>query len=233
MLNAYLTPEENIISQLNFYPDFSLFKKDDQRADQILESKAFIEGLVVRAQNGEREAFSLIYREYVEQLYRYVHIRIGRAEQAEDITQEVFIKALHSIRSYRYKGKSFASWLFSIARNQIIDYYRQTKKYKQIPIIETVNSNEYDDPVTSLEQNVEISMIKQAIEELPPRQKEVISLRFGAELSIAETAQSTGISEGSVKKLQHEAIIKLRKIMEKNEQPTRALERLSGASVSG
>lgn len=201
--------------------------------DQTLDSKARIEGLVLRAQNGESEAFSLIYREYVEQVFRYACIRVGRDEQAEDITQEVFIKALQNIKSYRYKGKSFASWLFRIAHNQIIDYYRQSNKYQQVPIMETLSSTDEEDPVISLERRAEVSTIKQAIEELPPRQKEIISLRFGAELSISETAQATGISEGSVKKLQHEAITRLKKLMEKDGQKTRTFERLSGAPATG
>ena len=87
---------------------------------QSLEASARIEGLVSRVQNGEREVFALLYQEYFERIYRYVYLRVGQIEQAEDLTQEVFLKALNSISSYQYKGALFGSWLFRIAHNLII-----------------------------------------------------------------------------------------------------------------
>jgi len=212
MFNAYLSTGESLLNSFSFPPAFSLIMKDSQTGKRELVSRARIEDLVVRAQNGDQQAFSQIYQEYVDPVYRFVYSRLRLAEPAEDITQEIFIKALRNIRSYRYCGKTFASWLFRIARNQIIDFQRQSKKRSRVPIIEAINSLDTDDPVASLEQSLQTSAIAQAIENLPPRQKEVISLRFGAEFSISETAEAVGISEGSVKKLQHEAISKLRKL---------------------
>ncbi len=176
---------------------------------------ARIEGLVSRAQNGDGDAFALLYQEYVSPIYRYTYLRVGQAGLAEDLTQEVSLRALQSIGSYRWKGKPFVSWLFRIAHNLIIDHYRRAKKNKCIPLAETVTNVASDDPVATVEQRMELSELKRAIGKLPPREKEVISLRFGAELSIAETAGVTGKTEGSVKKLQHEALVKLRKLMEK------------------
>jgi RNA polymerase sigma-70 factor (ECF subfamily) len=212
MFNAYLSPGESLLNSFSFSPDFSLLRRDSQTGNPELASMARIENLVVRAQNGDGDAFSLIYQEYVDRIYRFAYSRLRRAEQAEDITQDVFIKALRNIRSYHYCGKPFASWLFRIARNQIIDFQRRANKCNQVPFVETINCLDSHDPEASLEQSLQTSAIAQAIESLPPRQKEVISLRFGAEFSISETAEATGISEGSVKKLQHEAISKLRKL---------------------
>jgi RNA polymerase sigma-70 factor (ECF subfamily) len=179
-----------------------------------IEVSARVLGLVSRAQNGDKDAFALLYREYVTSVYRYIYFRVGQAEQAEDLTQEVFLKTLNNISGYRYSGKPFVSWLFRIAHNLVIDYYRHTNKKRFIPLAEPLIIIADDGPADTAEQSIEMSAVKQAIDKLPSGQKEVISLRFGAELSIAETAVVIGKTGGTVKKLQHEAIVKLRKLME-------------------
>ena len=167
-----------------------------------------------RAQNGDKDAFTLIYQEYVRPIYRYAYVRVGgHAEQAEDLTQEVFLKALNSIGRYHYDGKPFGSWLFRIAHNLVIDYYRQVKKGKCIPLTETMTVISDEDIAATAEQSMGMSEVKQAIEKLPVQQREVMSLRFGAELSVTETAMAMGKTEGTVKKLQHVALARLRKLM--------------------
>jgi len=183
--------------------------------NQNVEVNDRVEGLVSRAQNGEQDAFTLLYREYVAQIYRYIYLRVGDTDQAEDLTQEVFLRVIKSIGSYRYRGHPFASWLFRVAHNLIIDYYRQIEKEGAVSLTDSIVITADDDPAMTVEQDMEVQEIKQAIENLPPRQREVISLRFGSELSIAETARAIGKTEGTVKKLQYEGILKLRKSMEK------------------
>ena len=188
----------------------------DREVGQSLEPRACIEELVSKAQNGDSDAFALLYQEYVRPIYRYTYVRVGgNAEQAEDLTQEVFLKALNNIGRYRDNGKPFVSWLFRIAHNLVIDHYRWVKRSRCIPLTETMTVIEDEDFVATVEQSMEISAVKQAIEKLPARQREVISLRFGSDLSIAETAMAMGKSEGTVKKLQHVALAKLRKLMGK------------------
>lgn len=188
----------------------------DRNVTQDLESNGGIEELVSRAQNGDKDAFTLIYQEYIQPIYRYAYLRVGgHTDQAEDITQEVFLKALKNIGSYHYNGKPFVSWLFRIAHNLVIDHYRQVNKNKCIPLSEAITVTSDTDFVTSLEHFMEISRVKQAIEKLPSQQREVISLRFGTDLSIAETAMAMGKTEGTVKKLQHVALAKLRKLTQK------------------
>lgn len=184
---------------------------------QSLEARVLIEGLVSRAQNGEREAFALLYQKYFEQIYRYAYLRVGKVQQAEDLTQEVFLKALDAIGSYHYKGAPFSSWLFRIAHNVIIDHYRRKKK-ESIPLVDSMISTDDADSLSAVERSMDVLAIKNAVETLPPQQKEVISLRFGAEMSVAETARATGKSEGSVKKLQFEALAKLRRLVGNGQQ---------------
>ena len=179
-----------------------------------------IESLIRDAQNGDSEAFAMLYEEYVGKVYRYIYLRVKQVEEAEDLTQEVFLKALKGMDSYCEQGALFVSWLFRIAHNLVIDYYRK-QKVRQVNwlsgAVEGVSATAIgDDPVLTTEQHMEGVELKQAVDKLSPQGREVISLRFGAELSVSETARVMGKTEGTVKKLQHEALAKLRKVMNKS-----------------
>ena len=188
----------------------------DRDVTQSLESHGGIEELVSRAQSGDKDAFTLLYQECVQPIYRYIYVRVGNhAEQAEDLTQEVFLKALNNLGHYHYDGKPFVSWLFRIAHNLVIDHYRQVTKSRYVPFTEGIIVIADEDTAAIVEQSMETSEVKQAIEKLPAQQREVISLRFVSDLSVAETAMAMGKTEGTVKKLQHVALTKLRKLMEK------------------
>jgi len=87
------------------------------------------ESLVQRAQQRDQGAFAQLYEGYFDRIYRYVVLRIGNEMEAEDVTQQVFLNALRSISSFRWKGVPFSAWLFRIAHNQVVDYLR--KKTRQ------------------------------------------------------------------------------------------------------
>lgn len=170
------------------------------------------ESLVRRAQHQEAEAFGQLYEVYFDKIYRYLVIRIGSKAEAEDMTQQVFLKALKSISSFKWKGVSFSAWLFRIAHNLAVDYFRKKAKQATVPIDDLpVMAN--GDPQTLAEQRHDIEQLISATSRLTDMQREVISLRFTAEMSIAQVAEVMGKSEGAVKALQHSAIIALRKVM--------------------
>ena len=85
-------------------------------------------GLVERARKNDAEAFARIYEEHFDKIYRYVFIRVENQMEAEDLTQQVFLNAMQSISSYKWQGVPLSSWLFRIAHNQVIDYYRKASK---------------------------------------------------------------------------------------------------------
>lgn len=87
------------------------------------------ESLVRRTQQRDQEAFGQLYEANFNKIYRYVVLRIGNEMEAEDVTQQVFLNALRSISSFRWKGVPFSAWLFRIAHNQVVDYLR--KKTRQ------------------------------------------------------------------------------------------------------
>ncbi len=170
------------------------------------------QGLVRRAQEHDQIALTQLYEENFDKIYRYTVLKIGDRAEAEDMTQQVFLNALKSISSYKYKGMPFSSWLFRIAHNQVVDYYRRKKRSATVPLDENITAG-YDNPGWEAERKMEIEQMTAATRQLTRAQQEVISLRFAGELSVAEVAKVMGRSEGAVKALQHAAIISLRKIM--------------------
>ena len=169
------------------------------------------ESLVRRAQHRDQEAFAQLYEEHFDKIYRYVTFKIGNETEAEDMTQQVFLNALQSISSFKWKGIPFSAWLFRIAHNQVVDYLRR-KKHTAVPLDESLASND-DNPQSVVEQKLDIEELLLATKQLTESQREVISLRFAGELPIAQVAKAMGKSQGAVKALQHSAIVALRKTL--------------------
>jgi RNA polymerase sigma-70 factor (ECF subfamily) len=170
--------------------------------------------LIRRAQQHDQVALTQLYEENFDKIYRYLVLKIGDRTEAEDMTQQVFLHALQSISSYRWKGMPFSSWLYRIAHNQVVDYFRKKSKHATVPLDESLPLPAADgDPQYHVERKVAVEEVVIATKKLTAAQQEVISLRFAAELSIAEVAGVMGKSEGAVKALQHSAIIALRKVL--------------------
>jgi RNA polymerase sigma-70 factor (ECF subfamily) len=106
----------------------------------------------------------------------------------------------------------FSSWLYRIAHNQVVDYLRKKSKRATVPLDESMPSFG-DGPERAVEQKIAVEGLAVAAKKLTSAQQEVISLRFAAELSIAEVAEVMGKSQGAVKALQHSAIVALRKLL--------------------
>ena len=170
------------------------------------------ESLVWRAKQGDQQAFAQLYEEHFDRIYRYVVLRIGDKTEAEDMTQQVFINALHSISSFKWKGIPFSAWLFRIAHNQVVDYFRKKAKQATVPLDESQVSSD-SNPQLMAEHKLDIDQLLSATKQLTKAQHEVIALRFAAELPIAQVAKVMGKSQGAVKALQHSAIVALRKAL--------------------
>lgn len=170
------------------------------------------EDVVARAIKGDGEAFAQLYEEHFDKVYRYVHLRLGDRTEAEDLTQDVFTKALEAIGSYKWRSLPFASWLFRIAHNEVIDYLRKHERVEKVAM-EDVTLVAESDPLYTTMRNIEIERLVEGIKNLSPAQREVISLRFGAELSIAEVAKALGKSPGTIKALQYNGIVALRNML--------------------
>jgi RNA polymerase sigma-70 factor (ECF subfamily) len=172
------------------------------------------QSLIRRAQQRDPVALTQLYEENFDRIYRYIVLKIGDRTEAEDMTQQVFLNALQSISSYKWKGMPFTSWLYRIAHNQVVDYVRKKAKHATVPLDESLPLPATDgDPQHLVERKIQLETVVMATKKLTKAQQEVISLRFAAELSITEVAKVMAKSEGAVKALQHSAILALRKAM--------------------
>jgi RNA polymerase sigma-70 factor (ECF subfamily) len=171
------------------------------------------EGLVGEAVRGDQGAFARLYEAHFDRIYRYVYLKIGDREEAEDMTQQVFLSALRSITSFKYQGTPFTAWLFRIAHNQIVDHFRKkSRRPVTLEIDETVPSGGAG-PESAAELSLDMERVSRATRRLTGAQREVISLRFAGGLSIEETAKAMGKNPGAIKALQHAAVLALRRLL--------------------
>ena len=166
--------------------------------------------LVQRAQQGDADAFTELYRRHVDQIYRFVLLRVGDEASAEDLTSEVFVRALESLHAYEDRGAPFAAWLYRIANARVVDHWRRSR---QMEI--SLDSGDVDLPFEPAARDVFVmKVLSESLRRLTAEQQEVIILRFVEGYSTAEIAQITGRSEGAVKALQRSALASLARHMD-------------------
>ena len=185
-----------------------------------------VAALVKQAQAGGSAAFSALYEHYYDSIYRYVSFRTGSFADAEDITAEVFVRMIESIHQFKWKGYPFSSWLFRIAHNLVVDFYRKKGRRNTVPLDDAppiVDATAFD---ADARMDIELSMgdVRRAMVCLTDLQREAITLRFAAGLSVAETAKAMGKKDNAVKALQHAGLKKLRREL----AATDGTDRISG-----
>lgn len=169
--------------------------------------------IVECARSGDAQALGQLYELYFPRVYRYVHARTGSAAEAEDVTEEIFLRMLTAIGGFQWRRVPFAAWLFRIARNYVISYARKNGVRRNEAPLPEFMADTAPDPVALVEIKLSFEEALQAARGLPHAQREVIWLRFAVGLSVSDTARVLGKREGNVKVLQHKAIAKLQKLL--------------------
>ena len=167
------------------------------------------QALVLSAQQGDRDAFAQLYEATVERIYRYLLNRLGEPADAEDVTAEVFIRAMKALPSYRSRETPLIAWLFRIAHNQAVNYIKKRASRKEMPLIETAAA--YEGPEEEALEQVRLGEVVRTMQDLTDLQRQVLNLRFAADLSIAEVAKVMNRKDGAVKFLQYSALRALRR----------------------
>lgn len=163
--------------------------------------------IVARAQEGDAEAFALLYDRYAATVYRYIYYRVDTRSLAEDLTSETFLRALRRITSFTWQGKDFAAWLLTIARNLVADHFKsgRTRLEVSTPYIIDGNSTE-EGPEQAVIDSITKTALLDTIRKLDTDQRDCVVLRFLRGLSVAETALAMGRNQGAIKALQYRAV---------------------------
>lgn len=164
-----------------------------------------------KAKHGDQAAFGEIYNLFFKRIYRFIYFRVSHKEAAEDLAEEIFLKAFGKISSVR-DGDALQAWLYQIARNAVIDYYREKKS--DVPLDEIENTLEYESNIVdavSLSQDQQMFML--ALKQLPAEQQIIIKLKFIEDLDNSAIAEMLHKSEGAIRVIQHRAIIKLQELI--------------------
>jgi RNA polymerase sigma-70 factor, ECF subfamily len=165
------------------------------------------------------EAFGQLYDRHCDRIYRYVLRRIADVPAAEDVTAEVFFKALRALAGYRPETAPFSAWLYGIAGNAVIDHLRRTRITSPLEA-----AAELADPAPSVEDQavsrVEADRVWAAVDGLTEVQRQAVVLRLGHDLPIAEIAARLGRSEGAVKLLLNRGLAAVRKQLDRPADPT-------------
>ena len=163
---------------------------------------------VAKAIDGDVEAFGQLYQLYIDRIYRYVYYHVGDKMTAEDVTDEVFIRAWKSISSCKGREQTFSAWLYRIAHNYSIDVIRKNRKEISF---ENVNVADDSDPEKEAEDNLDLQNVLEAVKSLPDPQKQVILLKFIDDFENDEIGRIMGKRQGAVRALQMRALVSLRK----------------------
>jgi RNA polymerase sigma-70 factor, ECF subfamily len=168
------------------------------------------ESALVRAAQTDAQAFGALYDRYVQRVYRYCYYRTSHAPDAEDLTAQIFLAALEGLPRYRQDGH-FAGWLFSIARKKVADFHRRTLP---VPLDESVLPPIYIDLAVDVEKSQRRERLLKRIQALAEDERDLIHLRYVAELSFAEIAGALRKNEEAVKKTLYRLIARLKREME-------------------
>jgi len=174
--------------------------------------------LIRRAKAYDASAFAEIYERYYQGVYTYVCYRVSDSGLAEDLTADVFVRALESIDTFSVReGTAFSAWLYRIANNLVIDYYRLRPREHVLLAEDSVFSDD-DEPAEALDRKLTAERLQRALLHLTEDQRQVILLRFVDGFRSDQIAHVLGKSEAAVKSLQHRAVLSLSRILGVQEQ---------------
>ena len=173
--------------------------------------------LVESAKENPQE-FAVLYDKYVEQIYKYVFRRVQDKEQTEDLVSQTFFDALEHLESYEFRGYAFSAWLYKIAHNNVLKWYREkTRGGYRVDMEEMSNLKdekvELKDEVNTL---LEKSELMQSLDLLDDEEREIIRLKYFEEVSNIELAHIMGITANNVGVKLYRALRKLKQLIENN-----------------
>jgi RNA polymerase sigma-70 factor (ECF subfamily) len=169
------------------------------------------ERLLVERARADPAAFSTLYRTYVDRIYNYVYQRTGSHADAEDLTARTFLKAFVHLQTYVFRGVPFSAWLYRIAHNAVVNWYRDQHRHRVVSLDALIVSAREGDQLEDWTQaHEEQRALQSALRRLPQERQELLILKFSDDLTNAEIGQIMGRTEGAIKSLYHRTLLELR-----------------------
>jgi len=172
-----------------------------------------IKELVDKAKAYDKEALGQLYDHFYNKIYEFIYYRISNHYEAEDLTEQVFHKAIKNLNRFEWRGAPFSSWLFRIAVNEVNDHFRSSRR-------EMLDIDEYSEVLPGFQNpeeqallSIDKDMLVESIKKLTRQQQEVLVLKYIVGMSSDEIATVVGKRAGAVRALQHRALAALGKIM--------------------
>lgn len=206
------------------------------RGEQTERTGTANERELIEAAKRDPRQFEVLYQQNVEKVYNYIYRRIQDRTEAEDLTSQVFFRALESLPKYNWQGQPYIAWLYRIAANLITDRFRHIGRHPQTSLDATINgydedsddngqqslgaklTDEDDDPAELTLEKLEAESLWAQVRKLPPEQQQVLVWRFSWGLKNKEIGERLGKSEAAVKQLVFRAMATLRQRLQQDEQ---------------
>ena len=169
--------------------------------------------LLQSAQRGDKKAIAELYDLHYRAVYNYIFYRVSDQQTAEDLSAEVFMRMLRKLPVYIDRGRPFLAWLYTIARNIVIDHHRVGEKQEIVPIKEDILEDQIRKPDQQVQDNQTADCFKKALELLPESQRQLLIFRFINEFSTPKIIQLLNKSDRAVRSLQHRALRSLEKVL--------------------
>jgi RNA polymerase sigma-70 factor (ECF subfamily) len=176
--------------------------------------------LARRAAKGEAEAFGVLYDRYMSQVYRYVFYRVRNEAEAEDVTSDVFMRALRAMSTYEPR-QAYLAWLYRIARNAVIDRSRRRSTREQVSFEDALAHPDADHvvhPDTGLLAGSDAIVVRRAMQQLTPLQQEILVLRYVEGFDTKTISKLVGKRDGTIRGIEFRALAALRTLIPSREQ---------------
>ena len=170
-----------------------------------------VASLVARSKEGDADAFGALYDRFQPEIVRYLTYRLRNAEAAEDLAQQVFLKAWQAIPRYEDRGVPFKAWLYRMAHNQMVDYFRSRRPTTDLEGVDLPVESEAEQRMLVQETH---DQLRDALGRLSEDHREVLTLRFLLEKSAREAGEIMGRKEVTIRGLQMRALQALRREIE-------------------
>lgn len=172
------------------------------------------EVLIKRAKRGDKKAAAELYHRNYEDVFNYISHRVGSRAKTEELTADVFVRMLENLDAYQCRGRPLIAWLYTIARNLVIDSYRQNDESEALPIKDDLLAGEYGRPPEVMDNRQSLNCFRRALFHLTEPQRSVITHKILDGRTTRDTAAIMGKSERAVRSLQYRALQALEKALE-------------------